>query len=92
MIEAKMPMAEILNAVKNENDGKLPIVPTCAALCELLKMPLLQVREIERWDIDENVPSRINDRELNDFFEPWISKYFSDSTKQKYELLETKNL
>jgi hypothetical protein len=84
MIEAKMPMAEILNAVKKKNNSKLPMVPTCAALSQLLNMPLLQVREIELWDRDENESGLINDRELNTFFEPWISKY--------HEIPETKTL
>ncbi len=87
MIDDRMPMADVLNAIKKEHDGKLPIIPMCATLTRILKMPLLQVREIGTWEYNS-----ISDHELNGIFEPWISKYFSDSTKQKYELLDTGNL
>jgi hypothetical protein len=79
MIDDRIPIADVLNAIKKEHDGKLPIIPTYFALTRILKMPLNQVREIELWDSNKNESGLINDRELNTFFEPWISKYFSGS-------------
>lgn len=92
MIGDRMPMTDVLNSIKKEHDGKLPIIPTYFALTQILKIPLIKVREIELWDVNKNESSLINDQELNDFFEPWISKYFSGSIQQEHELLETENL
>jgi hypothetical protein len=92
MIDDRIPMANVLNAIKKEHDGKLPIIPTYVALTRILKMPLNQVREIEFWDRNKNEPGLINDQELNTFFEPWINNYFSGAIQQEHKILETENL
>jgi hypothetical protein len=72
MIDDRMPIADVLNSIKKEHDGELPMIRTFATLTRILKMPLHQVMEIGTWEHNS-----MSDQELNGIFEPWISKYFS---------------